>query len=506
MTKESWLSGRSQDKDAPLINNMSVASETSNLNDTYHSSYEGTLTEVPPRRIPSSTSMPSWMLHLPCLSRRATPHSKKTLDEYRHIIEYGGKGHWYLFQLYGSVWPRVFPWCIATGLFTYIVFVLKDHGVDLTIHNGSGHSFMSLLVSFLVVTRTSLVFKSFSDHRQGLQTLFSATREVVQFTCLLTLSNRNKEAQQWRRDVAYNTIIALRAAVAALEYRSSGIPSWEVLPTFEDEQTDLMLWSEDSEYDLENRTANHASILKDLSHGARSEATENYRTPCVWAFNLRKTILSPRIDPEILSARALQVNEELRILDMVSKFVASWEDMHKLATSPFAFPLAQMTLTFLFFWVFSLPLVLIKDDSSLWATFLVVFGITYGFFGLEYVCRELSDPYGSDPNDFPASYVLPQTHSPIVDESCLPDDTFVLSTGAGLKSYPKTSIFPSTRRTAILRLWLCATLLSKVLPERRRASGRDRMSVIDAHLCFGVCIVSERAPAFNGLLNTSPAC
>jgi predicted membrane chloride channel (bestrophin family) len=167
-----------------------------------------------------------------------------------------------------------------------------------------------------------------------------------------------------------------------------------VLPSPDEEQTDLLI------SDAENRLP-HASRLKDLAHAPRTETTENYRTPIVWAFNLRKTILSPRIDLSILPMRALQVNEELRILDMVSKFVAAWEDMHKLATTPFAFPLAQMTRTFLFFWVFSLPLVLIKDDSNLWATFLVVFGITYGFFGLEYVSLELSDPYGSDPNDFP---------------------------------------------------------------------------------------------------------
>ena len=32
---------------------------------------------------------------------------------------------------------------------------------------------------------------------------------------------------------------------------------------------------------------------------------------------------------------------------------------------------------------------------------MLIFFLTYGFLGLEYVCMELDDPYGNDPNDFP---------------------------------------------------------------------------------------------------------
>lgn len=314
------------------------------------------------------------------------------------MTNYGGLSTLrFLLQMYGSVWPFVFPWCVVVGLFTYAVYFLKEHDMDLTIHNGSGHSFMSLLVSFLVVTRTSLIFNKFTHSRQVLQNLFGACGEIVQHACLLTMTNTNTEARDWRSKVAYNTVIALRAAISALEYKSSHIPCWEYLPPFEDEELQLLLNTNVS------GTPANISALKDLAHGPRNEYTENFRVPTIWAYNLRKTILAVRNDPTILKKSGLDSFEQLRILDFVTKYVHAWEEMHKLASSPFPFPLAQMTRTFLFFWVFSLPLVLIKDDSSLWATFVVIFGITYGFFGLEYVALQLSDPYGQDENDFPAS-------------------------------------------------------------------------------------------------------
>jgi predicted membrane chloride channel (bestrophin family) len=365
---------------------MKVPSEMEKLNDSFQSSYQGDDDRHHPRTGPRG-GMGSM--------------SKRTLEDYSRVTQYGGLNTFqFLFQMYGSVWPYVFPWCVVVGLFTYGVYVLKEHGIDLTIHNGSGHSFMSLLVSFLVVTRTSLIFNKFQHSRQILQNLFGACGEIVQHSCLLTMSNTNAEAKAWRSRVAFNAVISLRAAISALEFKSSHVPCWEFLPPFDDgSELELLLNKNTS------GQPRSVSALKDLAHGPRTEYTENFRVPTVWAYNLRKAILTARNDGTILRTSALEPVEMLKILDFVTKFVHAWEEMHKLTSMPFPFPLAQMTHTFLLFWVFSLPLVLIKDDSSLWATFLVVFGITYGFFGLEYVALQLSDPYGQDDNDFPASYV-----------------------------------------------------------------------------------------------------
>jgi hypothetical protein len=74
--------------------------------------------------------------------------------------------------------------------------------------------------------------------------------------------------------------------------------------------------------------------------------------------------------------------------------------MQNFLTTPFPFPLAQMARTFLFFYVFTVPFALLHDVSIPAAHCVVIFFLTYGFMGLEYVSIELDDPFGSDDNDF----------------------------------------------------------------------------------------------------------
>ena len=54
---------------------------------------------------------------------------------------------------------------------------------------------------------------------------------------------------------------------------------------------------------------------------------------------------------------------------------------------------------FLFFWVYSLPLVLVDQMGDFPSTILMVFLITFGFIGIEYVSMTLDDPFGHDLND-----------------------------------------------------------------------------------------------------------
>jgi predicted membrane chloride channel (bestrophin family) len=59
-----------------------------------------------------------------------------------------------------------------------------------------------------------------------------------------------------------------------------------------------------------------------------------------------------------------------------------------------------MARTFLFFYLFTVPFALLQDVSRPIAHLIVIFFLTYGFMGLEYVSIELDDPFGNDDNDF----------------------------------------------------------------------------------------------------------
>mmetsp|Transcript_16229 Transcript_16229/g.21237 ORF Transcript_16229/g.21237 Transcript_16229/m.21237 type:complete len:497 (-) Transcript_16229:57-1547(-) len=350
--------------------------------------------------------------------------NRQHANDYKRDVEYDGENHMaVVFQLYGSVWPAVLPWCFATLLVTAAIWYLREHNIiDLTIASSTGHSFMSILVSFLIVTRTTITYNRFMEARQHLADLYRSSRELVHYTCVLTNQNTSEEAKKWRREVAYRTIVTLRVAVAALEYRSKGVNTWEVIPVEEHERTELIIDHHEADSSVRGLrpksfshrsrdttlaseykpNTDHFAVLKHLAHGPRTRTDENFRAPIVWAYNLREAILWPRkTGSTILQERPWHVNESLKLMALVSDFVAAYHELKKLVCTPFPFPLIQMTRTFLFFWVFTLPMVLAENNDQPYEVLVLMFFITYGFLGLEYVNMELDDPYGNDPNDFP---------------------------------------------------------------------------------------------------------
>jgi predicted membrane chloride channel (bestrophin family) len=67
---------------------------------------------------------------------------------------------------------------------------------------------------------------------------------------------------------------------------------------------------------------------------------------------------------------------------------------------PVPFPLIQMARTFLFSYIFTIPLVFLQDKASVVYHCIAVFVITYGFVGLEMVAIAIDDPFGTDDVDF----------------------------------------------------------------------------------------------------------
>jgi len=122
----------------------------------------------------------------------------------------------------------------------------------------------------------------------------------------------------------------------------------------------------------------------------------NERVPMVLTVFLRSAIASQR---EYLE-HPMHVNRELRLYQFVSDFVTAYHGLMKIVTTPFPFPLVQMARTFLFLWVFTLPFAIENDIGKLPALVMIIFFVTYGFIGLEFVSIELDDPFGDDPNDF----------------------------------------------------------------------------------------------------------
>uniref|UniRef100_A0A7S4R163 Bestrophin homolog n=2 Tax=Ditylum brightwellii TaxID=49249 RepID=A0A7S4R163_9STRA len=302
-----------------------------------------------------------------------------------------------LFQMYGSVWPAVIPYCLFNVLLTYAVFITNRY-TDINLSIGdSGHSFMSMLIAFLIVTRAKLAYGRYMEARHYLQNVYRVSRDLIQNMCVMTQHSRSEGAKKWRRDVAYRTIVLLRVTMAAIEFNSNEEESaWDTVPeSIRSSRTKSVMTSRTS---LERQ-------LSVLAHGSRTRSDENFRAPLVLAHALRNEILSQRSGDRIKTRRAdtktpMHPNEERVLYRYVTEFITAFHGLKKLVTTPFPFPLVQMGRTFLFVYTYTLPFALAHSMHHPLGAMLMIFFITYGYLGLEYVAMELDDPFGDDPNDF----------------------------------------------------------------------------------------------------------
>jgi hypothetical protein len=95
----------------------------------------------------------------------------------------------------------------------------------------------------------------------------------------------------------------------------------------------------------------------------------------------------------------LHPNEYRDSLQFSTLFNEAFHGFRVLIFTPYPFPLMQITRIFLFSWVYSLPLLLVEELHSIWHTLMMVFLITFGFVGTEYVSMALDDPFGDKAND-----------------------------------------------------------------------------------------------------------
>lgn len=326
-----------------------------------------------------------------------------------HRVSYTPQDHVsIIFRMYGSAFPQVFPFCFGNILWTLVVYTLKEYKIiDLTFHSSIGHSFMGLLVSFLVVSRSQMSHLRFMEFRRHLATTYRSCRELVQFATIYTDAIQTEEAKQWRLDVSYRTILMLRVTMDALLWSSTEREKWE---------EEYFQYTEQQDDDVENNVNNnndtrrqrfhkkrkkktqilseHFFWFRSLTHGRRSRIDENFRAPISFQHVLRQVIMR---HPAYLGYK-MPVNEYRDLLNFVTIFSEAFHGFRVLVFTPYPFPLVQMTRSFLLFWVYSLPLVLLKEYRLL-SSLVVVSLVTFGFIGVEYVAMALDDPFGDETND-----------------------------------------------------------------------------------------------------------
>eukprot|EP00521_Asterionellopsis_glacialis_P004707 CAMPEP_0195275898 /NCGR_PEP_ID=MMETSP0706-20130129/18184_1 /TAXON_ID=33640 /ORGANISM="Asterionellopsis glacialis, Strain CCMP134" /LENGTH=300 /DNA_ID=CAMNT_0040333377 /DNA_START=59 /DNA_END=961 /DNA_ORIENTATION=- len=214
--------------------------------------------------------------------------------------------------------------------------------------------------------------------------MYRETRELVQNACLFTKEDQSDSAKQWRHDLAYHACLHLRLAMAVIDYPSSNKPCWEI-PELQGSAKEYLC-----------STCQTVGITKRWSHFTRGLAEDNMRVPIRAAYLIRDTLSSSKSRVET----KFEAWQWIRMHGNVDSFMKCYYGLRKLMTTPFPFPLVQMARTFLFIYVYTLPFALLSDNSDFTDHALIIFFMTYGLVGLEYVSIDMDDPFGDDPNDF----------------------------------------------------------------------------------------------------------
>lgn len=333
-------------------------------------------------------------------SERNVKKLEKISERKTIAVNYDSSDHMAVItQLHGSILPKVIPCCILNCLLTFLVFAMQQNAnnpdndsllrflpaVDLTFSD-QGHTFMSVMVSFLVVTRITIAYNRFIEARNFLDKAMISCREFIQHSICFTRYDHSKGAQDWRAELARRSIVLLRTLVCILEY-----------PSKQEDVLNAAAKATAHNYDENSASTTDLQFSSDEVHALLiSVGGSNERTPMVLTIFLRTVIATHRDYLE----KPIDPPKELRLYQLVSEFVTAHHGLQKLANTPFPFPLVQMTRTFLFLWVFTLPMALGNDMNKCIPLLFIMFVITYGFIGLEYVAIELDDPFGDDPNDF----------------------------------------------------------------------------------------------------------
>mmetsp|Transcript_12554 Transcript_12554/g.14723 ORF Transcript_12554/g.14723 Transcript_12554/m.14723 type:complete len:407 (+) Transcript_12554:61-1281(+) len=296
-------------------------------------------------------------------------NNNDTNPQKEEITTYDERNHLQvMFQLEGSVWPEVLPYCLTnTASAAVLWYSFNKRGVHFDISQDA-NGYMASLLSFLVVSRVRMIYNQTMFSRDCLMKLCKSSEELIQTAALLTAHNDSILARKWRDDLAYMTILLLKQTMCALR--------------------------------------NHSELLKigakDLTADAFNRDTEYFQKPNSMAYQMRKHIMKIRLCDK-LKGRMLKEKagkEEFKLIGYIDQYTAAFNDLEGLARTRFPFPIVQMARTILVIWLMFLPFGLVHNEYPLWGICMLIFLLTFGFLGLEYVSVGMDDPFGTDATDF----------------------------------------------------------------------------------------------------------
>jgi len=295
-----------------------------------------------------------------------------------------------IFQMTGSVWPKVLPYCLINSGLLLVLQLLKTHDIaDFSISD-KGHTMTTLFVSFLIISRVSMSLGRYNECRTCLTKIYREARELVQNMIIFTQADQSDQAKAYRLELAYQMSMLLRLVMAVIDFPTNKVPGWE-LPE---------LRGKAKAYLLKNREIAVLARQSEEAANDHHKAEMNMRLPIQMGYFLGETIFAAN-EHIVRESSKLGPWQFGKVFGSLDGFMAAYYGIRRFQTTPFPFPLVQMARTFMFIYLYTLPFELLElDNDNLFVHMCIVFLVTFGFAGLETVSIEFDNPFGDDENDF----------------------------------------------------------------------------------------------------------
>lgn len=278
-----------------------------------------------------------------------------------------------VFERDGNVFFSVLPYCVVNISLLGAVTLLEQYDIHLSF-SPTGHGLMTLLVSFLVISKVNLTYERFRVARHAVGSAFLRLRELNQMMIILLEANNSgtgsdvsdraateKRKEAWKSTGAEKIVVLLEATKRVLQ------------------SPHLARFLARNDGELAEKGAETVNLIDD---------------PMEIVQDLRFHLYLAAEDQNI------QLLERVQLLTKLGEYVSDYRQLLDLASTPLPFSLIQMGRAFLFLWTFSMPLVLREGPfSDVLSAGIFLFFLTYGFVGLELVAMQLATPFGDSPND-----------------------------------------------------------------------------------------------------------
>ena len=292
-----------------------------------------------------------------------------------------------IFQLQGSVWPDVLPFCLFNTFVTIVIYILRERGViDLHFDGGKGMQYISVLVSFFVVSSISTTYNRYWEARGFVGKALLSASLLADRAAIYSANSQSAKAQVWRDALRERLSQLVKYSMHMIQNERGALINVmttrsEKLATGDDTTTSLL-----KKHGLRRTLiANQIDVLEEKESSGGKLAS--------WVDAIIQS------NGEYLE-NPLIIHEKMDLLSKNSAFLDAFHGLIKFSTTPVPFITTQMGRTITFAWILFLPFVLISDrKSNMWEATAMVFLITYGFAGLTLAEVEMHDPLGHDQND-----------------------------------------------------------------------------------------------------------